>query len=83
MFDDFNASQGYRIKSVAKFTGLSTHAIRKWEERYQLLTPVRSENGYRLYFEDDIQLLMYNPISNRIGQNDRPIDKNRFTSTSR
>ena len=59
MFKDFNPSKGYRIKSVAKFTGLSTHTIRKWEERYQLLTPVRSENGYRLYFEDDIQLLMY------------------------
>jgi len=59
MFDDFDASKGYRIKSVATFTELSAHTIRKWEERYQLLTPVRSENGYRLYFEDDIQLLMY------------------------
>ena len=59
MFDDFDATKGYRIKSVATFTGLSTHTIRKWEERYQLLAPVRSENGYRLYFEDDIQFLMY------------------------
>ena len=59
MFEDFNATQGYRIKSVAKFTGLSAHTIRKWEERYRLLTPLRSENGYRSYFEDDIQLLMY------------------------
>ena len=59
MFNDFTASQGYRIRSVANFTGLSAHTIRKWEERYQLLTPIRSENGYRLYFEDDIQLLMY------------------------
>ena len=59
MFDAFDASKGYRIKSVATLTKLSAHTIRKWEERYQLLTPVRSENGYRLYFEDDIQLLMY------------------------
>ena len=65
MFNDFTASQGYRIKSVANLTGLSAHTIRKWEERYQLLTPIRSENGYRLYFEDDIQLLMY--IHSQIG----------------
>ncbi len=50
---------GYRIKAVADLTGLSTHVIRKWEERYRLLKPVRGQNGYRLYFEDDIQMLMY------------------------
>ncbi|UCE64529.1 MAG: MerR family DNA-binding transcriptional regulator [Nitrospirota bacterium] len=50
---------------MAKFTGLSAHTIRKWEERYQLLTPIRSANGYRLYFEDDIQLLMY--LNSQIG----------------
>ena len=52
-------SHRYRIKSVGQLTGLSTHVIRKWEERYQLLHPDRGTNGYRLYSEDDIQLLMY------------------------
>lgn len=55
----FDASKSYRIKAVAEFTGLTSHTIRKWEERYQLLAPLRGENWYRLYFEDDIQLLMY------------------------
>ena len=59
MRDLLDTTKGYRIKSVANFTGLSSHTIRKWEERYQLLTPDRSENGYRVYFEDDLQLLMY------------------------
>ncbi len=49
----------YRIKAVGQLTGLSTHVIRKWEERYQLLAPSRGTNGYRLYSEDDLQLLMY------------------------
>ncbi len=49
----------YRIKAVGQLTGLSTHVIRKWEERYQLLSPSRGTNGYRLYSEDDLQLLMY------------------------
>ncbi|GJL56810.1 MAG: HTH-type transcriptional repressor CarH [Nitrospirales bacterium] len=52
-------SAGYRIKTVANLTGLSTHVIRKWEERYLLLTPLREPNGYRRYDEDDIQLLLY------------------------
>ena len=52
-------SQKYRIKSVAGTTGLSTHVIRKWEQRYHLLHPQRGPNGYRLYTEDDIQFLLY------------------------
>ena len=49
----------YRIKSVAAITGLSTHVIRKWEERYALIQPVRSENGYRTFSEEDIQILLF------------------------
>lgn len=52
-------SQNYRIKFVASTTGLSTHVIRKWEERYHLVYPQRSPNGYRLFTEDDIQFLLY------------------------
>lgn len=50
---------GFRIKAVASMTGLSTHVIRKWEERYDLLHPRRESNAYRMYTEDDIQLLLY------------------------
>lgn len=51
--------QRYRIKSVATITGLSTHALRKWEERYDLIQPIRSENGYRTFSEEDVQLLLF------------------------
>ncbi len=50
---------GYRIKAVASTTGLSTHVIRKWEERYHLVQPHRSNNGYRVFSEEDIQLLLF------------------------
>ena len=50
---------GYRIKTVASMTGLSTHVIRKWEQRYHLLQPHREANTYRIYTEEDIQLLLY------------------------
>ena len=51
--------QRYRIKSVANITGLSSHVIRKWEERYHLMKPIRRSNGYRTFSEEDIQLLLF------------------------
>jgi len=59
MSNQLNHSPTYRIKTVANMTGLSTHVIRKWEERYHLVHPQRSPNGYRTYREDDIQFLLY------------------------
>lgn len=52
-------TQGYRIKEIAEISGLSDHAIRMWERRYDLIHPRRTSNGYRLYSEDDLQLLLY------------------------
>ncbi|MCA9499004.1 MAG: MerR family transcriptional regulator [Nitrospira sp.] len=54
-----NDSRKYRIKSVASITGLSAHVIRKWEERYKVIHPHQAPKGYRLFTEDDIQLLLY------------------------
>ena len=42
-----------RIGELARRTGISTHALRVWEDRYQLLTPERSANGYRRYSLED------------------------------
>jgi DNA-binding transcriptional MerR regulator/methylmalonyl-CoA mutase cobalamin-binding subunit len=45
----------YRIGTLAKLTGLSTHAIRVWERRYQATSPDRSPGGARLYTDDDVR----------------------------
>jgi MerR family transcriptional regulator, light-induced transcriptional regulator len=45
----------YRIGTVARLTGLSTHAIRVWERRYGAVAPSRSAGGARLYAERDVQ----------------------------
>lgn len=39
-------------------TGLSKAVIRKWEDRYQTVTPARLSNGHRVYSERDIQILL-------------------------
>ncbi|WP_442600367.1 MerR family transcriptional regulator [Neobacillus sp. D3-1R] len=48
----------YSIQQVADITGLSKQLIRKWEERYQLIQPKRLDNGYRIYNEKDINILL-------------------------
>ncbi len=48
----------YSIKQISQITGLSTFVIRKWEERYNCIKPKRLENGYRVYSDDDIRLLL-------------------------
>lgn len=45
------------IAVVQRRTGLSAHVLRKWEDRYSLVTPARSETGRRLYSENDIARL--------------------------
>jgi DNA-binding transcriptional MerR regulator/methylmalonyl-CoA mutase cobalamin-binding subunit len=47
----------YRIGTVARLAGISTHALRVWERRYGVPTPVRSEGGARLYSEAEVSRL--------------------------
>ncbi|MEO4053901.1 MerR family transcriptional regulator [Solibacillus sp. CAU 1738] len=47
----------YTIQQVAEHTGLSKQVIRKWEDRYALITPVRLENGYRAYSPAEVQTI--------------------------
>lgn len=49
----------YRIHRFSKLTGLSPHVIRAWERRHGLVTPVRGENRYRLYTDEDVELFRY------------------------
>ncbi|MEB3299589.1 MAG: MerR family transcriptional regulator [Candidatus Sericytochromatia bacterium] len=47
----------YKMSSVARLTGFSPMLLRAWEKRYDLLSPVRSPKGHRLYTDRDIQVL--------------------------
>ena len=47
----------YRIGTVAKLTGLSTHTIRIWERRYAAVVAQRDERGRRHYGSDDVERL--------------------------
>ncbi len=57
--DNFPIEPEFTIKAVQNRTGIKPVTLRAWERRYDLLEPVRMPNGYRLYSERDIQLLMW------------------------
>lgn len=48
----------FSIQTVSEMTNLSTHCIRAWEKRYNAITPVRSDNGRRVYSEKELDRLM-------------------------
>ena len=47
----------YTIKHAATQAGVSAATLRAWERRYALVTPHRTESGYRLYGDSDVQLI--------------------------
>jgi DICT domain-containing protein len=49
--------KGLAIKDVAERTGLAAGTIRMWEQRYGVPTPERASSGYRMYRQEDVDLL--------------------------
>lgn len=49
----------YSIKKVSELLDIPTVTIRAWEGRYQMITPIRSKGGHRLYSEEDINTLKW------------------------
>ncbi len=45
------------IKEVAEQTGMAAGTIRMWEQRYGFPEPARSDGGYRLYADTDVEAL--------------------------
>ncbi len=44
-----------RIGELARRTGVATELLRAWERRYGLLSPTRTDSGYRLYSAHDVE----------------------------
>ena len=47
----------HTIKRAAELTGISVATLRAWERRYGVVSPQRSDGGYRLYGPDDVRAL--------------------------
>jgi DICT domain-containing protein len=49
--------RGLAIKDVAERTGIAAATIRMWEQRYGFPEPARTSSGYRVYTDEDVELL--------------------------
>jgi len=49
----------YNIKAVARLVNLLPVTLRAWERRYGLPSPLRGDQGYRLYSEYDLRTLRW------------------------
>jgi DNA-binding transcriptional MerR regulator len=59
MLTSFDDTPVYTIKTVVQDTGITPATLRAWERRYHVLSPGRSDGGYRLYSERDIAILRW------------------------
>ena len=48
----------YRIGEVGQITGLKHFVLRYWEGEFPMLQPVKSTTGYRLYRQQDVDLVL-------------------------
>jgi len=51
-------AQQFSIKDLEHFTGVKSHTIRVWEQRYNLLVPKRTATNIRYYSGDDLKKLL-------------------------
>lgn len=47
----------YRIRAVARRTGIAAVTLRAWERRYGVPRPARTDSAYRTYSERDIEVI--------------------------
>jgi methanogenic corrinoid protein MtbC1 len=47
----------YSVQHAARLTGIAPDTLRMWERRYQVVTPERSDAGYRLYDDEALRRL--------------------------
>ena len=50
--------KGFSISQLAQFSGIKAHTIRAWEQRYNALTPGRSDGNTRFYSNEQLKRLL-------------------------
>lgn len=48
----------YSIKDLEQLSGIKAHTLRIWEQRYNLLSPKRTETNIRFYDDEDLKLIL-------------------------
>lgn len=48
----------YSIKDLEQLSGIKAHTLRIWEQRYNLLSPQRTDTNIRTYDDEDLKLIL-------------------------
>lgn len=57
----------FSIKDIEALTGIKSHTIRIWEQRYNLVQPSRTNTNIRYYTDEDLKNLLNISLLNRSG----------------
>ncbi len=48
----------YSIKDLEQLSGIKAHTLRIWEQRFNIISPNRTDTNIRLYSDDDLKLVL-------------------------
>lgn len=48
----------YSIKDLEQLSGIKAHTLRIWEQRYNFISPKRTETNIRFYDDEDLKLIL-------------------------
>lgn len=48
----------YSIRDLEHLSGIKAHTLRIWEQRYNFISPSRSDTNIRFYTDDDLRLIL-------------------------
>lgn len=57
----------FSIKDIETITGIKAHTLRVWEQRYNLITPKRTDTNIRYYDDEDLRYILNVSILNNYG----------------
>jgi MerR family transcriptional regulator, light-induced transcriptional regulator len=57
----------FSIKDIEAVSGIRSHTLRIWEQRYGIITPKRTESNIRYYDDDDLKFILNISILNKHG----------------
>ena len=65
----------FSIKDIESVSGIKCHTLRVWEQRYNILSPKRTETNIRYYDDEDLKLILNISILNKYGYKISDISK--------
>lgn len=65
----------FTIKDLENLSGIKAHTIRVWEQRYNFLSPQRSDTNIRYYSNEELQKILNVALLNKYGFKISYIDK--------